>query len=95
MDDIAPAIGPETVILPMLNGMAHLDILGARFGAQSTLAVLEQEGVRVVRLYLPADFDGIRVWTRMIAALLGAQRREVGTEASTMTVNTAPEATDA
>jgi 2-dehydropantoate 2-reductase len=28
----APAVGPTTVILPLLNGMHHLDILEARFG---------------------------------------------------------------
>jgi 2-dehydropantoate 2-reductase len=28
----APAVGPETVILPLLNGMRHIDILAARFG---------------------------------------------------------------
>ena len=25
MDDLAPAVGPETAILPVLNGMRHLD----------------------------------------------------------------------
>jgi 2-dehydropantoate 2-reductase len=29
----APAVGPETAILPLLNGMRHLDLLEARFGA--------------------------------------------------------------
>lgn len=33
MDGIAPAVGPDTVIVPMLNGMRHLDQLDARFGA--------------------------------------------------------------
>lgn len=33
MDAIAPAMGPDTVIVPMLNGMRHLDQLDARFGA--------------------------------------------------------------
>jgi len=33
MDAIAPAMGPDTVIVPMLNGMRHLDRLDARFGA--------------------------------------------------------------
>ena len=33
MDAIAPALGPESVIVPMLNGLAHMDILDARFGA--------------------------------------------------------------
>jgi 2-dehydropantoate 2-reductase len=33
MDDFAPAVGaPQTAILPLLNGMAHLDALVARFG---------------------------------------------------------------
>jgi 2-dehydropantoate 2-reductase len=30
--DMAPAIGPETMILPVLNGMRHVDILAERFG---------------------------------------------------------------
>ena len=42
MDDIAPAIGPGTMILPMLNGMAHLDILGARFDAAHVLGGMTQ-----------------------------------------------------
>lgn len=32
LEDLAPAIGPETVILPVLNGMRHLDVLIERFG---------------------------------------------------------------
>ncbi|HVJ54272.1 MAG TPA: 2-dehydropantoate 2-reductase [Aliidongia sp.] len=33
----APAVGPETVILPLLNGMSHLDALDRRFGAEHVL----------------------------------------------------------
>ncbi|MGO4715565.1 2-dehydropantoate 2-reductase [Bradyrhizobium sp. 2TAF24] len=33
MAGFAPAVGPSTIILPLLNGMAHLDALNARFGA--------------------------------------------------------------
>jgi 2-dehydropantoate 2-reductase len=33
----APAVGPETVILPLLNGMRHLDALDVRFGADRVL----------------------------------------------------------
>src|SRR5947209_7741418 len=33
MEQFAPAVGPSTMILPILNGMAHLDRLSARFGA--------------------------------------------------------------
>jgi 2-dehydropantoate 2-reductase len=32
IQDFAPAVGPQTVILPMLNGMRHLDMLDQRFG---------------------------------------------------------------
>src|ERR1041385_416115 len=31
---IAPAIGPKSVIIPMLNGLSHLDMLGKRFGGR-------------------------------------------------------------
>jgi len=34
MDDFAPAVGDATVIVPLLNGMRHLDALDARFGAE-------------------------------------------------------------
>jgi 2-dehydropantoate 2-reductase len=33
----APAVGPHTVILPLLNGMRHLDVLDARFGRERVL----------------------------------------------------------
>ena len=37
MDGFAPALGPETAILPLLNGFRHLDILSERFGASRLL----------------------------------------------------------
>ena len=37
MDSFAPAVGPRTSILPLLNGMAHLDRLTERFGADAVL----------------------------------------------------------
>jgi len=33
----APAVGPDTAILPLLNGMRHLDILDQRFGRDRVL----------------------------------------------------------
>lgn len=33
----APAVGPGTAILPLLNGMRHLDVLDARFGPERVL----------------------------------------------------------
>jgi 2-dehydropantoate 2-reductase len=35
--DMAPAVGPETMILPTLNGMKHVDILTERFGAKAVI----------------------------------------------------------
>ncbi|MEU0792938.1 2-dehydropantoate 2-reductase [Amycolatopsis sp. NPDC005961] len=37
IDDFAPAVGPGTLILPFLNGLAHLDALDARFGEDAVL----------------------------------------------------------
>ena len=37
MADMAPAVGPHTAILPLLNGMRQLDLLDARFGAKQVL----------------------------------------------------------
>ncbi|MEO7083713.1 MAG: ketopantoate reductase family protein [Gemmatimonadaceae bacterium] len=36
----APAVGPNTAILPMLNGMLHMDALRARFGDAAVLGGL-------------------------------------------------------
>jgi 2-dehydropantoate 2-reductase len=37
IEDLAPAVGPETAILPLLNGMRQLDLLDARFGAERVI----------------------------------------------------------
>jgi 2-dehydropantoate 2-reductase len=37
MVDMAPAVGPRTAILPLLNGMQQLDLLRAKFGAAHVL----------------------------------------------------------
>lgn len=40
MEDMAKAVGPETMILPVLNGMLHIDELIERFGRQTMLGGL-------------------------------------------------------
>ncbi|MHC2087679.1 2-dehydropantoate 2-reductase [Methylobacterium sp. CM6244] len=35
--DVAPAVGPTTLVLPVLNGLRHLDILDAAFGPERVL----------------------------------------------------------
>jgi 2-dehydropantoate 2-reductase len=40
MDAVSPAIGPGSAILPVLNGVNHIDILSGRFGRQHVLGGL-------------------------------------------------------
>jgi len=37
IESIAPAVGEQSVILPLLNGVLHIDTLVSRFGAQRVL----------------------------------------------------------
>jgi 2-dehydropantoate 2-reductase len=37
IDDFAPAVAPRTVIIPVLNGMHHMDVLTQRFGKDAVL----------------------------------------------------------
>lgn len=56
LDDLAPAIGPQTMILPVLNGMRHVDVIRARFGDRALIGglcripgTLDEQG-RVVQM---------------------------------------------
>lgn len=40
MDDIAPAVGPDTLIMPILNGMRHIATLQQRFGEDKVIGGL-------------------------------------------------------
>jgi len=60
MNDFAAAVGPETMIFPVLNGMRHIDILTKRFGEHAVIggvclvaAEIDHQG-RIVQL---ADFQ--------------------------------------
>jgi 2-dehydropantoate 2-reductase len=37
LDDIAPAVGPQTMILPLLNGLRHLEAIAARHGQRALI----------------------------------------------------------
>jgi 2-dehydropantoate 2-reductase len=50
MDSLAAAVGPKTAIVPLLNGMAHLDALEGRFGAARLLG-----GLCLISTVLDAD----------------------------------------
>jgi 2-dehydropantoate 2-reductase len=60
MNDFAAAVGPETIIFPVLNGMRHIDILTKRFGEHAVIGgvclvatEIDHQG-RIVQL---ADFQ--------------------------------------
>lgn len=40
LDSIEPVVGPHTAILPLLNGLQHIETLNQRFGAQRVLGGL-------------------------------------------------------
>jgi 2-dehydropantoate 2-reductase len=45
IEAIAPAVGPNTTIVPLLNGMRHLDVLDAKFGKDKVAGGLARVGV--------------------------------------------------
>lgn len=45
IDAIEPAVGPETLVLPLLNGLRHYETLDARFGPDRVLGGLAHIGV--------------------------------------------------
>lgn len=62
IDDFAPAVGPRTVIIPVLNGMHHMDVLRQRFSEKSVLGgvcfvatEIDAQG-RIIQL---ADFQSL------------------------------------
>jgi len=63
IEDFGPAMGAQTMILPMLNGMAHLDVLTKRFGAQRVIGGECRVSVQLDRngaIRQLADFQQIR-----------------------------------
>jgi 2-dehydropantoate 2-reductase len=62
---IRPAVGPQTAILPLLNGLVHLDRLDAAFGAEHVLG-----GVAYVGAALQPD-GGIRHHNQLSAITFG------------------------
>jgi 2-dehydropantoate 2-reductase len=56
LNDMAPAVGPQTMILPVLNGMKHVDVIAARFspanvaGCVCKVATMMREDGAIVQL---------------------------------------------
>jgi iron complex transport system substrate-binding protein len=75
-------VAQQAALLPTVRASAepvfrlHPDlILAAPFGAQTTVGLLQQEGLSVLRIDLPHDFAGIRAQTRLLAQALGVPER--------------------
>src|SRR6185503_14300751 len=45
IEALAPAVGPNSTVVPLLNGMRHLDRLDARFGKGKVVGGLARVGV--------------------------------------------------
>ena len=86
MGSIAPAVGEHSVILPLLNGVSHIDTLVSRFGSEHVLG-----GVALISVMLAPDGEikhlnklhriiaGSRVatpskWLQPLAQLLSSSR---------------------
>jgi 2-dehydropantoate 2-reductase len=60
MNDFAAAVGPETMILPVLNGMRHVDLLTKRFGEHAVIGGVCQVATEIDdqgRIVQLADFQ--------------------------------------
>jgi 2-dehydropantoate 2-reductase len=62
---IRPAVGPQTAVLPLLNGLVHLDRLDAAFGIARVLG-----GVAYIGAVLQPD-GGIRHFNRLSSITFG------------------------
>jgi 2-dehydropantoate 2-reductase len=56
MIDLAPAVGPRTVLIPLLNGMRHMDELAGAFGPERAWG-----GVCMIHAGLDADGDVVQM----------------------------------
>jgi 2-dehydropantoate 2-reductase len=54
--DFAPAVGPQTMVVPFLNGMAHLAVLNQRFGEPAVLG-----GVILIATQLNGEGDVVQL----------------------------------
>lgn len=75
VEDLAPSVGPGTAIVPLLNGMRHLDVLNGRFGKEAVLG-----GVAKVITTLNDEGDIVRL-APLAVLVLGEQ--DGGTSART------------
>jgi 2-dehydropantoate 2-reductase len=68
--EIGPAVGPETMIVPILNGMRHMGALNQAFGSRRVLG-----GVAVLSTQLDDDGD-VRQLNDDVSLTIGTQDRQ-------------------
>lgn len=67
IESVAPAVGPNTTVVPLLNGMRHIDTLAARFGAEKVVGGVARIGVAL-------SPEGVILHTSPFAALSFGER---------------------
>jgi len=75
IEAIAPAVGANTTVVPLLNGMRHLDVLDAKFGKDKVVGGLARVGVALSK-------DGHVLHTSPFAAISFGERRAAPPRAS-------------
>ena len=78
----AGAVGPNTAILPLLNGMRHLDVLADRFGAERVLG-----GVAMISATIDANGGVVHLnelHTLTFGELDGSRSQRIETIASAL-----------
>lgn len=68
LTDLGPAVGPETIVVPFLNGMAHMDALDAAFGPDRVLG-------GIVRCVTTITDDGDILQMNPLATLTLGERK--------------------
>ncbi len=67
MEAVAPTVGPSTTVVPLLNGMRHIEILAKRFGEAKVTGGLARVGVAL-------SPDGAILHTSPFAAISFGER---------------------
>ncbi len=67
IEAIAPAVGANTTVVPVLNGMRHIDLLAAKFGDAKVVGGLARVGVAL-------SPDGVILHTSPFAAISFGER---------------------
>lgn len=75
---ITPAVGPDTLVLPLLNGVRHLDALDAAFGKTRVLG-----GVALIGVTMTGD-GAIKHLNKLQGFVLGARLPEQQTRAAAL-----------